>query len=42
VSLSNFSFLKIEWPDLHDAAQPLAELNALFAALQYRAFCGKL
>ena len=38
---SNFAFLKAEWPDLHDAAskaESLAELDALFATLQHRAF----
>ena len=51
--MSNFAFLKAEWPDLHDAAskaqslaypdaRAAAELDALFATLQHRAFRGKL
>lgn len=47
--MSNFAFLKTEWPDLHDAASKaeklktaqrasLAELDAPFAALQHRVF----
>jgi hypothetical protein len=38
---SNFSFLSSEWPDLHDEAskaETLAELHALFAPFQHRAF----
>jgi hypothetical protein len=43
--MSNFTFLKTEWPDLHDAAskaESLADLNALFAFLQHHAFHGEL
>ena len=50
--MSNFAFLKTEWPDVHDAAskaEALAypdaratELDALFATLQHRAFRGEL
>jgi hypothetical protein len=39
--MSNFAFLKTEWLDLHNEAskaEALAELAALFAALQHRAF----
>jgi hypothetical protein len=42
---SNFSFLCPEWPDLHDVAskaEALAELDALLATLQHRAFRGEL
>ena len=42
---SNFSFLRPEWPDLHDEAskaEVLAELHALFAAIQLRGFKGEL
>ena len=39
--MSNFAFLKTEWPDLHDAASKV-ELDALFATLQHRAFRGEL
>jgi hypothetical protein len=37
----NFAFLRAEWPELHGAASKvgaLAELDALFATLQHRAF----
>jgi hypothetical protein len=39
-----FISFEIEWPDVSDAskAEALAELGALFAALQHRAFRGKL
>ena len=52
--MSNFTFLKTEWPDLHDAASKAeslaypdarmvsAELDALFATRQHRAFRGEL
>lgn len=43
--MNNFAFLKAEWTDLHDAAtkpESLAELDALFASLQHRAFRGEL
>ena len=52
--MSDFAFLRAEWPDLHDAATKAealaypdarmvsAELDALFATLQHRAFCGEL
>lgn len=39
--MRNFTFLKVEWSDLHDAAsteEALAELDALFATFQHRAF----
>jgi hypothetical protein len=38
--MSNFAFHKAERPDLQKAAQrsSLAELDALFATLQHRAF----
>jgi hypothetical protein len=42
---SNISFLRAEWPDLHDEAskaEVLAELHALFATLQHRALRGEL
>ena len=43
--MSNFAFLKTEWPDLHDVASNAnspSELDALFATLQHRAFRGEL
>ena len=52
--MSNFAFLKAEWPDMHDAASKAeslaypdprmlsAELDALFATLQHCAFRGDL
>ena len=50
---SNFHLLHSEWPDLYDVAskteslaypdaQTAAELDALFATLQHRAFRGEL
>jgi hypothetical protein len=39
--VSNFAFLKTQWPDLHEVvskANSLPELDALFATLQHRAF----
>ena len=43
--MSNFAFLTPEWPDLHDTAskaEALAEMDALCATLQHRAFRGEL
>jgi len=43
--MSNVVFLKTEWSELHYAvtkAESLAELDALFASLQHRAFRGEL
>jgi hypothetical protein len=43
--MNNFTFLKTEWPDLHDVASKansLPELDALCATLQHRAFKGDL
>lgn len=50
---SHFDFLCLAWPGLHDAASKaealktaqrasLAELDALFATFQHRAFRGEL
>ena len=40
----HFAFMAAEWPDLHETAQRAsrAELDALFATLQHRAFRGEL
>ncbi len=39
--MSDFAFLKAKWLDLHYATSN-AELDALFASLQHRAFRGEL
>ena len=39
--ISQFHFLSAEWPDIAGAATR-AELDALFATLQHRAFRGEL
>jgi type I restriction enzyme, R subunit len=43
--MSNFAFLQPEWPLFFEAAakaEGLADLDALFASLQQRAFRGEL
>ncbi|MBI5015601.1 MAG: hypothetical protein HZB55_08920 [Deltaproteobacteria bacterium] len=46
--MTHCSFLQAEWPTVHEATAKaeaiakLAELDALFAALQHRAFRGEL